>query len=322
MRLKTRWGQFNEMLNKSSNRKYSYFNKTILFLDFLFNRLLKGVYLIDYIQYKFYDRNRYSRSTFIEYQKLHKIIKICNNPEKEKIFNSKILFNKKFKEYLNREWLDCTTCTKDEFLNFLNKYKEVILKPELGSFGMGIKKIQSGNFNVDKLFEEFKLKKYILEEIIEQHKSLSELNRTSLNTIRVVTLIDKNKNVNIMSAVLRVGREGKVTDNFHSEGLASLIDIETGIVKTMAVDRNFSHYVIHPDSKKIICGFKIPVWDKVKERVKELAIVIPDVRYVGWDIAIDKNENVICIEGNYSADPDVTQTTDQVGKYYEYINKI
>lgn len=322
MLLKTRWVQFNEMLSKSSNREYTCLDRGILFLDFLFNRLFKGLYLIDYIQYKFYDRNKYSRETFLEYQKLHKIIKKCNNPQKAEIFDSKIMFNKKFKEHLNREWIDCTDCTKDEFVNFLNKHKEVILKPELGSFGMGIKKIQIENFDVDELFEECKVQKAILETIVIQHETLANLNKTSLNTLRVVTLIDRNEKVHIMSAVLRIGREGKVTDNFHSQGLASLIDIETGIVKTTAVDRDFSRYVLHPDSKKVICGFKVPAWEKVKEKAEELAMVIPDVRYVGWDIAVDKDEKIICIEGNYSADPDVTQTTDQVGKYYEYLNKI
>lgn len=322
MKIKTRWLQFNDMLTKSSSREYTKFQRIRLFFDFMFNRIFRGIYLIDYIQYKFYDRNKYSRDTFIEYQKLHKIIAMCNNPEKKEIFDSKILFNETFNKHLNREWLNSASCTKEEFMNFTNKHDEIIVKPEVGSFGVGVRRVNCKDVNLEDLYKECKKDTSFLESVVEQHNSLKDFNETSLNTLRIVTLIGKNQEVNIMSAVLRIGRKGKVADNFHSEGLACQIDIDTGIVKTTAVDKNFKKYVLHPDSGKLICGFRIPSWEKVVEKAKELAKVVPDVRYVGWDIAVDKDGEVLCIEGNYSADPDVTQTTDQVGKYFNYVEKI
>lgn len=320
MILSKRWKQFNEMLTASSTRNYNGWQRFRLFVDFLFNRVFRGVYLIDYIQYKFYDRNQLSRDTFMEFQKLHKLMDTVNNKDKKIIFDEKNRFNEVYKNYLNRDWIDLAESNIEEFKQFLENNDKIIIKPKVGSFGQGVEILMSDFIknDLENKYQLFKKSLSIAEVVIEQHESLKKINETSLNTLRVVTMIDKNKNVHIVSSVLRIGRHGNVTDNFHNHGIASLVDIETGYVCTTGVDRDFKRYVLHPDSKQPICGFEIPNWKDVKVKVKELAMVNPDVRYVGWDIAIDKNGKVICVEGNYGADPDVTQTTDQVGKYNKY----
>ena len=97
-----------------------------------------------------------------------------------------------------------------------------------------------------------------------------------------------------------------------------MIDSETGVIKTTGVDRDFKRYVVHPDSGKVIPGFKIPSWNNIVSAIKKAAHYVPTVRYVGWDIAVGKNGEVIMIEGNKSADHDVTQVADQVGKWSKY----
>ena len=52
-----------------------------------------------------------------------------------------------------------------------------------------------------------------------------------------------------------------------------------------------------------------------RSKVCEIALLNPDVAYVGWDIALDSEGRLELIEGNYSADPDVLQKADQVGKW-------
>lgn len=44
---------------------------------------------------------------------------------------------------------------------------------------------------------------------------------------------------------------------------------------------------------------KIPMWDKVLETVTNAAKLIPQVRFIGWDIAIT-NSGVEIIEGNHN----------------------
>ena len=44
---------------------------------------------------------------------------------------------------------------------------------------------------------------------------------------------------------------------------------------------------------------KIPMWDRVLEVVTEAAKKIPQIRYIGWDIAVT-NDGVEFIEGNHA----------------------
>ncbi len=46
----------------------------------------------------------------------------------------------------------------------------------------------------------------------------------------------------------------------------------------------------HPVTGEVIVGFQIPFWNQIIELVKELAYVVPQVRYVGWNIAITEND--------------------------------
>lgn len=46
-------------------------------------------------------------------------------------------------------------------------------------------------------------------------------------------------------------------------------------------------------------GKVIPYWDKIIEMIKRAALVIPEVRLVGWDVAITSN-GVQIIEGNHN----------------------
>ncbi len=114
--------------------------------------------------------------------------------------------------------------------------------------------------------ESSKRKKALLEECITQHHELSEFNPTSVNTLRIVTVLCPDNNVKIMTADLRLGRKGKVADNFHHNGIASLIDVDTGIIYTMGIDKNRRRYIVHPDSKKQIIGFVFHSGSRLKKR--------------------------------------------------------
>ena len=193
-------------------------------------------------------------------------------------------------------------------------------------FGNGISVVNVSEIdNLDNFYYACKKDKLLLEEVLLQDDELAKFNNTSVNTLRVVTLVSADDSVRIMAGVLRLSRKGRFVDNFHHDGIAALIDIDTGIVNTVGVDRKWNRYTVHPDSKKAIVGFKIPKWTEVLETVISAARIHPNVRYVGWDVVITKAGKVVIIEGNPGADPDVTQVEDQIGKwplYEELLNDI
>ena len=229
------------------------------------------------------------------------------------------MFNQEFKDYLGRDWLDTKVCSKEEFYSFCKRNSTLFCKSPDGMFGKGIDIIHLANVSdLDRFYDTCKKNKILLEEVLEQDCELAAFNNTAVNTIRVVTLICADDSVSIMAAVIRLSRKGKFADNFLHDGIASLIDVETGIVNTTGVDRKWNRYTIHPDSRKPIVGFQIPRWFEVVDMVKKAARVHPEVRYVGWDVTIKSSGEIVLIEGNPGADPDVTLIEDQVGKWPLY----
>ena len=87
-----------------------------------------------------------------------------------------------------------------------------------------------------------------------------------------------------MAAVIRLGRSGQIVDNFHNYGIVALIDSETGVIKTTGVDRDFKRYVVHPDSGKVIPGFKIPSWNNIVSAIKKSSSLCTDstLRWMGY----------------------------------------
>ena len=131
---------------------------------------------------------------------------------------------------------------------------------------------------------------------------LSEIHIKSVNTMRIVTVIDDFGNVRIAKALFRIGN-GKSVDNFCSGGVGAIIDIDTGIIFLPAIDENGNSYICHPISNKQIVGFKIPYWKDYINFAYSLASKCKQMRYVGWDIVRKDDGIMCCIEGNYAAGP-------------------
>lgn len=76
-------------------------------------------------------------------------------------------------------------------------------------------------------------------------------------------------------------------DNFHNGGCAYPIDVDAGIVNGpgMALGSNQKIYK-HPSTGKEMVGLYLPNWDIVLETVRAAALIMPNVGYIGWDIAI------------------------------------
>ena len=53
----------------------------------------------------------------------------------------------------------------------------------------------------------------------------------------------------------------------------------------------------HPDTGVVLLGYRVPFWEEAKAFVCELAQVIPDNHYTGWDIALT-DKGWVLQEGN------------------------
>lgn len=260
----------------------------------------------DYFRYEFYRKSDYERSKFITWRRSQKLIRQYNNKDFCKYFQEKSLFNEKFSAFLDREWLYVGRASENEFRNLVHKYGEIFLKPCGGGQGKGIIKI-----SVDDLdhFDMNVYSNYLAEQPIQQHPRMALLNSTSVNSVRVLTFKGY-----IIACALRIGGSDAIVDNLHSNGVCAHLDVETGIIDSVCINNNLEKFLFHPSSQVKLVGFQVPNWDKILSTAKEAARIVPQVQYVGWDIAVTEDGTAL-IEGNHDPGHDVVQMIAQTGVY-------
>ena len=250
----------------------------------------------DYQEFEFYLMNDEQRATFLTRGKNNSIIRRYNDKEYMPVFEDKIAFNKKFADYIKRDWLDIREVTLDEFTVFIKKNPLIIAKVIDGAGGEGIDKYSADEFSeIKDLYELLKKKKqYLVEAFISQHEKINELYRGSVTTMRMFTFYKDGKGY-FLQAILKIGNGG-VVDNFSGGGMYTFPD-NNGVVTVPAIDKNDDLHTKHPISGRDIVGFEIPMFSEAVELVEKAAQVIPQIAYVGWDVAIGENGPEL-IEGN------------------------
>ena len=297
-------------------------NKIKLFFDIIISSFLYGTGYYDYQEFEFYNLNRKERKTYLTRVKNNNIVKRYNDKNYFKYFDNKYEFNKIFKDYLNREWLVLDN-NYNEFVSFCKNKKEIIVKPIDGCGGTGVDLIKIENKDLKKIYDTLlKNNQVLIEEKIIQHNSLAKLNETSVNTLRIVTFFDGN-NTHILNTVLKIGNGG-ITDNFSSGSMYTFV--KNGKIIVPAIDRDDNVFEIHPISKEKLVDYSIPNFDKCIDLVKSCAGLIPEVKYVGWDVAVtEKGASLIegnCYPGVYQIKPSFLQKKVGLIPIYEEAMKI
>lgn len=283
----------------------------------------------DYLLCEFYNLSKEQRATYITRSVNNALVSLLNDRAYYHFFDNKSEFYRKFHKYLGRQWLDFSKASFADFEEFLQPRECIMVKPEAESGGKGVEKISKKDFSSAKELYEKLQKDHIgvVEDVIRQHPALSEMNPSSINTLRVVTILNE-EGPHIIYAHIRIGNSDKPVDNLHSGGMFAPIDLESGVISYPAYDKARITYTEHPRTGVKIQGFQIPFWKEAKELCLEAAQVVPQMRYVGWDVAITKNGPVF-VEGNNLPGYDILQmpphTPDKIGmlpRFREFVKGI
>ncbi len=294
-----------QVINKIHNKTNK--SKIVLFFDIVYCGFKYQAGYMDYDLFAMYDLNKEERKTILTRGKNNSYVKRLNPKEYWHIFDNKDEFNQIFQQYLNREYFIITENNYKEFQEFLKNKKQIIVKPLNESCGKGIEKIQIDNKDLKKLYKELKNKKtYLIEEVANQHEKITALHPQSVNTIRIITLINQYQVTTILAAFIRIGTKDNVVDNFNHGGICSPIDLETGKISAQAVDKQGLVYQKHPDTNITLEGYQLPHWEKVKKLVIEASKVIPEMGLIGWDVCIGQ-EKPMLIEANQFPGHDIYQ---------------
>ncbi|MCL2743997.1 MAG: hypothetical protein FWE67_09105 [Planctomycetaceae bacterium] len=273
----------------------------------------------EYKDYRFYDKSRAARNRFLTEYCRGKMDVAFNQKyghECRAAMSNKQIFNKLFSDFLGRQWLYTPDASDQQIEEFLSTHKQIIVKPSAAGRGIGVRKILYSEVSDIKVFcEEARNNCLLLEEIVVQHPDLSSINPSSVNTLRINTVVDRTGVPHILRPALRMGVGESITDNFSGNGIVAGIDLDTGILSTPAIGADLRTYIKHPTSGVVILGFQIPHWEAAKDMVHRAANLTPQTRWVGWDIAIT-SKGPLVIEGNIDTGSRTMQMTTQTGVYH------
>ena len=320
---------------------YKAFNKTIkevhdktnkskisLFFDIMWCLIRYGAGHNDYRVFAFYNLNSKERDTYLTRFRNKKIIDILNDSKYSDYFDNKATFNKKFKDYLNRDAYDIKDLDLKGFEDAVKKHPVLFCKPYNGDSGKGIEKLDIKDFKSAAFMKKYIEEKNIgvLEELVIQDKRMAKVNPNAVNCMRLVTVLN-GETVDLLYGVVKFGTTTDYVDNMGRGGSVSgPIDIKTGKVLYDLKDMHGKVFSEHPTSHIKFIGFQIPMFKEAVKLVKEAAKVIPEVRQVGWDVAITEKGPAI-IEGNnwtdymFSQLPEHTKNKVGLMPYYRNILK-
>lgn len=186
-------------------------------------------------------------------------------------------------------------CTKEEALMILNQTDSLVFKVARGSkHGKGVKLLDKKDYK--KSLESFD-NNYIVQKVIKQHDDLAYYNDTSVNILRVITVL-LNGVVYVISAKLRVGAPGSFCDHLGYNGIHSL-DIpvnEDGSFASFACDCDDGKFVSDVFGKKFLK--EMPKFSEIVETVMQAHMQYPDFGLLGWDMTVDSEDRIICMEVN------------------------
>lgn len=248
-----------------------------------------GARPIDYVRFEFYKKNGTERNKYLTIYRYFKLLKKFGYGESDTF--GKVAEYNTFKDFVHRNWmiLDNTTPV-EKLVDFINKNKIVFAKPNHGDQGKGVLKIKSDDTeSIDALVHLAKDTTYVIECAVENNVAISEINPSSLNTIRAYTLIKKDGTTQILTIMLRVGKAGSHVDNWGSGGVGYNFDLETGICVDYGRDKQNNPYTHHPGSNFQMVGFKLPDFEELKKTIISLSQKTPKAKFVGWDIAYTPN---------------------------------
>ncbi len=277
-----------------------------------------GAGYYDYWIFEFFDLTEKERDTYLTRFRSKKLHNLVNDENLHHIFDNKDEFNTLFADYIGRTFVDVAKQDRKALCDFFDSHEQVFCKMRDLGCGHGAEKLQTKDFKNAEAFCDYVAEKGFatVEEVIVNHPDLAKVYNGAVNTMRMVTLIDDGGTPHLICAVEKFGVNGRIVDNF---GVQGPIDLETGVFAFPGHPGDTTDHRLvthHPNSGVKLQGLVIPFFQDAKEMVLNAAKVVPQMRYIGWDVATTPNGPVIIEGNNYTAHDFVQlpfQTPDHIG---------
>ena len=116
--------------------------------------------------------------------------------------------------------------------------------------------------------------------------------------MRINTVLDKEGVAHVVRVSFRCGIGESVIDNYSAGGVLYPVNSMYGRIEGPGRNRSLGQTVfVHPGTDSFMPGREIVFFEEALEMAKKAAKSIPQVRFIGWDVAILENGPEL-IEGN------------------------
>lgn len=272
-------------------------------LDVFFGVMRYNISILEYFQFRFFATGKSGRDSWAGTGYMYEYQRLMNPAGERHKLSDKVLFLQVYKEFVHHDH-----ATLDELQRgtpvvgrlLQTASGRLVLKPSDGQCGRGIKVLDTAGLTLEKLIAELQSSgtDYV-EPFILQHENLNRLSPAGLNTVRIITQLNEQDEVNILGARLRI-TVNNVVDNLAAGNIAASIDEVTGRVNGPGVygDMTIEPVLSHPVTGLELNRFQVPFWSETVAMVRKAALTDTGNRSIGWDVAIT-DAGPELIEGNH-----------------------
>lgn len=256
----------------------------------------------EYFLYDFASKTEAEKHEFVgDLERTVLCARLYNSNPAGMVFMDKMKTYESFQQYFKREVVQVKSEADFEaFKQFVLRHDHYMAKPVAASRGNGIRKEASPRTE-EEVRAAFKALleagACVVEELIDQDQRIAQLHPQSVNTIRYATYLN-GEQLHTIACFIKIGRGESVVDNGGAGGFLAAIDEATGKITTPGKTEYGEVIEVHPDTGIPLVGFQISEWEELLKLVKELPTVLPEQKYVGWDLALSETKGWVLVEGN------------------------
>lgn len=280
-----------DIIQKNSGKSKAY-----ILWDMFLNFLTRGSGYTDYFRGNYIEATSAEKDTFVTAKKFYRILEYLNDESYIVLLNDKLVFNRYFNDFLKRDYINLRESDAEDLKRFMRGRDVVFAKITNGDGGHGISKIKVSDVKDYEAFYNELVKKgqLLVEEAIVQSETLNRVNPHVVNSFRVITIY-KDGRVYLVNNAMRINQDetdviGCTNDLYFSLGADGRID---GNV----IDDYGNVYDAHPLTGLKFSEFRIDEVGEAFDMCIQAHRRIPQVRYIGWDIAFS-DKGPVLVEGN------------------------
>ena len=154
---------------------------------------------------------------------------------------------------------------------------------------------------------------FLVQPRLANHPALDDISNGALATVRVLTCRNERGRAEATNAAFRMAIGNSVVDNFHQGGLATAVNLETGVIgiaSDIGIRPDVGWRDTHPVSGARFAGRTLPHWQQVLALAVKAHEAFPQRVVVGWDVAM-LADGAMIIEGNGKPDLDIHQRAER-----------